>query len=81
MSEGQAKISPEMQAFLVQENARRELQQTVASLTAICWEKCVGTPGRDLSSREAACLENCAKRYIESTQFIVKYMERDSGGY
>lgn len=76
-------LSPQMQQFLVQENAKRELQQTVATLTHTCWDKCISTPGRDLSSREVACLENCARRYIETTQFVVKYFDSkaNAGGY
>ena len=30
----------------VQEQAKAQMQQTVARLTDACWEKCIGTPGR-----------------------------------
>lgn len=29
----------------VQEQAKAQMQQTVARLTDACWDKCVGTPG------------------------------------
>lgn len=31
--------------------------------------------GSYLSSREQACLDNCAKRFLETTQFVVKYFQ------
>ncbi|CAK0736909.1 hypothetical protein CVIRNUC_000823 [Coccomyxa viridis] len=69
---GEEKMSPELQQFLVQEQAKAQMQQTVARLTDACWEKCIGTPGRSLSSREEACLSDCAKRFIETTQFVIQ---------
>lgn len=68
MSGSEEKISPELQQFLLNEQAKAQMQQTVARLTDTCWDKCVGTPGRSLSSREEACLSDCAKRFIETTQ-------------
>ena len=41
-------------------------------MTDICWDKCMGNPGRSLSSREAACLSDCAKRFLDATQFCVQ---------
>lgn len=73
MSAADEKISPELQSFLVQEQAKAQMQQTVARLTDQCWEKCIGTPGRSLSSREEACLSDCAKRFIETTQVLPVY--------
>ena len=29
----------------VQEQAKAQMQQTVARLTDACWDKCIGTPG------------------------------------
>lgn len=41
----------------------------------LCWDKCMSTPGRDLSPREQACLDACAKRYMETTQFVIRHFE------
>ena len=49
-----------------------QVQQMVASLTDVCWDKCVSSPGSYLSSKENSCLENCAKRFVEVTQFILQ---------
>jgi hypothetical protein len=31
--------------------------------------------GSSLSSREQACLDNCARRFLDTTQFVVKYFQ------
>ena len=38
------------------------------STLQVCWDKCMGTPGRSLSSREQACLSECARRYLDTSQ-------------
>jgi len=49
-----------------------KIQQTVARITDVCWDTCLpGTPGRSLSSKEQACVSECAKRFIEATQFVI----------
>ncbi len=74
MSASEEKMSPELQQFLMNEQAKAQMQQTVARLTDTCWDKCAGTPGRSLSSREEACLSDCAKRFIETTQVYGGYL-------
>jgi import inner membrane translocase subunit TIM8 len=38
----------------------------------VCWDKCISSPGAYLSGRESACVENCAKRFIDATQYILQ---------
>ena len=71
-------VSPELQRFLAQEQAKAQLQRTISELTSTCWDKCVGTPGRYLGSREEACLSDCAKRFLETTQFIMQRAQQQS---
>ncbi len=56
-----------------------QIQQTVARVTEVCWDKCVGYPGRALSSRESSCMADCAKRFVETTQFIVQRFQAKAG--
>ena len=46
--------SAEMQNFLVQQQAKAQLQQTISRLTDECWGKCVGNPGKS-----APCCQGC----------------------
>lgn len=80
MASAQPKASPQLQHFIQQEQAKAQLQQTVSRLTDECWEKCVGNPGSYLSGREQSCLDNCARRFLETTQFVVKYFQAKAGG-
>ncbi|KAK2076923.1 hypothetical protein QBZ16_005151 [Prototheca wickerhamii] len=59
------KVSPHLQQFIAEEQAKAQLQQTIARLTDECWDNY-------LSSRETACLDNCARRFLDTTQFVVK---------
>ncbi|PRW39214.1 mitochondrial inner membrane translocase isoform A [Chlorella sorokiniana] len=75
MSQQQKVASPEMQQFIMQQQAKAQLQQTISRLTEECWGKCIGTPGNYMTGKEQACMDNCARRFLESTQFVVKYFQ------
>ena len=61
-----------------------QLQQTISRLTDECWDKCVSSPSTYFSGKENACLDNCAKRFMDTTQFVIKYFNsknaRTGGG-
>ena len=79
MADPGGKLTPELQEFIMKEQVRAQIQQTVARVTEVCWDKCIGTPGRSLSSREEACLSDCAKRFIETTQLVVQRFQQSQG--
>ena len=61
-----------------------QLQQTISRLTDECWDKCVSSPSTYFSGKENACLDNCAKRFMDTTQFVIKYYNSKnsrSGGF
>ncbi|KAJ4728845.1 mitochondrial import inner membrane translocase subunit TIM8 [Melia azedarach] len=65
--------SAEMQRFLSQEKEKAMLNEMVAKLTNVCWDKCItSTPGSKFSSSESACLANCAQRYLDMSVIIMK---------
>ncbi|XP_031277321.1 mitochondrial import inner membrane translocase subunit TIM8 [Pistacia vera] len=65
--------SPELQRFLNQEKEKAMVNEMVAKLTNVCWDKCItGTPGSKFSSSESACLSNCAQRYLDMSVIIMK---------
>ena len=68
--------SPQLREFIERSTEMMKLQQSVSVITETCFDTCVpGVPGRNLSSREQACLSNCARRYLETTQMLVQYLE------
>ncbi|KNA05916.1 hypothetical protein SOVF_185920 [Spinacia oleracea] len=65
--------SPELQNLLEQEKQRAMVNEMVSKMTSACWDKCVtGAPGSKFSNSEAACLQNCAQRYVEMSMLIMK---------
>ncbi|KAF4362623.1 hypothetical protein G4B88_026185 [Cannabis sativa] len=65
--------SPELLQFINQEKERAMLNEMVAKLTNVCWDKCVtGTPGSKFSNSEQTCLSNCARRYMDLSVIIMK---------
>ncbi|GAY56299.1 mitochondrial import inner membrane translocase subunit [Citrus sinensis] len=65
--------SAQMQQFLNQEKEKAMLNEMVAKLTNVCWDKCItSTPGSKFSSSESACLANCAQRYLDMSVIIMK---------
>ncbi|PPS04627.1 hypothetical protein GOBAR_AA16044 [Gossypium barbadense] len=70
--------SPDLQRFLNQEKEKAMVNEMVAKLTSVCWDKCItSTPGNKFSSSESACLSNCAQRYMDLTLIIMKRVEMD----
>ena len=67
-----ANPSPELQQFLARESQIAQVQQMISTLSDVCWDKCISSPGSYMSSKETSCLDNCAKRFVETTQFILQ---------
>nr|XP_031861427.1 uncharacterized protein CI109_003031 [Kwoniella shandongensis]KAA5528499.1 hypothetical protein CI109_003031 [Kwoniella shandongensis] len=54
----------ELEGFLEQEQAKAKLQASIHELTNTCW-----------NTGEAACLENCVDRFLDSSLYIVRQIE------
>ncbi|XP_031475074.1 mitochondrial import inner membrane translocase subunit TIM8 [Nymphaea colorata] len=65
--------SAELQRFLQQEKEKAMVNEMVGKLTSVCWDKCItSAAGSKFSSSETTCLTNCAQRYIEMSQIIMR---------
>ncbi|XP_039069389.1 mitochondrial import inner membrane translocase subunit TIM8-like [Hibiscus syriacus] len=68
--------SPDLQRFLNQEKEKAMVNEMVAKLTSVCWDKCItSTTGNKFSSSESACLSNCAQRFMDMTMIIMKRVQ------
>ncbi|EFJ40539.1 hypothetical protein VOLCADRAFT_69398 [Volvox carteri f. nagariensis] len=65
-------VSAELQQFIARESQVAQIQSMIATLTEVCWDTCIQSPGSYLSSKEQTCLENCARRFVETTQYILQ---------
>ncbi|KAF0689470.1 Aste57867_19077 [Aphanomyces stellatus] len=64
--------------IIMEEQQKVLVQQAVAKITAIAWDKCSGSkPDSSLSSSEVACIQNVTLSYLDSTMFIAR---RIAGG-
>ncbi|KAF9015356.1 Tim10/DDP family zinc finger-domain-containing protein [Cyathus striatus] len=67
----------ELSDFLEQQQTQAKFHARVHSLTSMCWDKCVtGTPSTSFSRSEESCLQNCVGRFLDSSIYIVKQVER-----
>ncbi|KAM7471552.1 hypothetical protein LguiA_009735 [Lonicera macranthoides] len=65
--------NPQLQQFINKEKEKAMVNEMVAKLTNVCWDKCItGTPGSKLSSSETSCLSNCGQRYMDLSLLIMK---------
>jgi len=60
------------QEQLMQLRAVVESQQMLVKLTGKCFDACVPTPGKDLSSSQQTCLWRCAQNMMEANMFMQK---------
>eukprot|EP00922_Rhytidocystis_sp_ex-Travisia-forbesii_P031437 GHVS01046482.1.p1 GENE.GHVS01046482.1~~GHVS01046482.1.p1 ORF type:complete len:102 (+),score=25.28 GHVS01046482.1:30-335(+) len=49
-----------------------ESQQENAKLSSKCFDRCVGSPGKNLSSGQQTCIWNCAQRFVETSHFVTR---------
>ncbi|CAH8384694.1 unnamed protein product [Eruca vesicaria subsp. sativa] len=65
--------SPELVRLLNEEEQRVMMNEAVAKLTSVCWDKCVtSAPSSKFSSSEYSCLTHCAKRYADMSMVIIR---------
>ncbi len=74
-SDAERKERQQMEGFqqaLLQEQQRAQVQGAINKLTDICFAKCVKKAESSLGSREQSCIQDCAGRYLEVSQFIMQ---------
>ncbi|KAJ0239749.1 hypothetical protein HA466_0233370 [Hirschfeldia incana] len=65
--------NPALLHFLKEEEQRVMMNEAVAKMTSVCWDKCVtSAPGSKFSSSEHSCLTHCAKRYADMSMVIIR---------
>ncbi|KAI1107242.1 Tim10/DDP family zinc finger-domain-containing protein [Jackrogersella minutella] len=61
------KDKAELRQFLANENQKARIQQTVHTLTDMCFRKCITSTIRagKLDKSEEGCMANCAARFLD----------------
>jgi import inner membrane translocase subunit TIM8 len=58
------------------EQHKAVFNELVSLITNKCFEKCVGSPGKSLSSSEQACVSQCTLRFLETNQVILQRLQQ-----
>ncbi|KAF9056369.1 Tim10/DDP family zinc finger-domain-containing protein [Panaeolus papilionaceus] len=70
----------ELSVFIEQQQAQAKVNQTIHTLTATCWDKCItGTPSSAFGRSEQNCLANCVERFLDTSLHLVKHIEEKRG--
>ncbi|PYI10089.1 hypothetical protein BO78DRAFT_394613 [Aspergillus sclerotiicarbonarius CBS 121057] len=67
----------ELSQILANETQKATIQQTVHSLSDVCWKKCITgkiTSGR-LDQAEETCAQNCVERWMDANLAVLKHLE------
>ena len=68
-----------LQGAVQQIQQQAMVQGAINKLTDICFSKCVKKPDSSLGSREQSCIQDCAARYLEVSQFIMQRATQKQG--
>ncbi|RFU35876.1 hypothetical protein B7463_g525, partial [Scytalidium lignicola] len=71
------KDKQELQQFIVNESQKARIQQSVHSLTDICWKKCVtgSIKSGKLEKGEESCTQNCVNRFLDANMTVIKHLD------
>ncbi|KAI9293342.1 putative TIM8-translocase of the mitochondrial inner membrane [Neoconidiobolus thromboides FSU 785] len=73
------KSKKELSQFIENEQAKARVQQSVHTLTDLCWDKCIRKVGNKLDSTEEGCLRNCVERFLDTSIHIVTKIQSGQG--
>ncbi|OCL09570.1 hypothetical protein AOQ84DRAFT_220646 [Glonium stellatum] len=68
----------ELQQFVVNESQKARIQQSIHSLTDVCFRKCITskiTSGK-LDRYEEPCMQNCVDRFLDANYVVLKELEK-----
>ncbi|OCK95239.1 uncharacterized protein K441DRAFT_556529 [Cenococcum geophilum 1.58] len=68
----------ELQQFVVNESQKARIQQSIHSLTDICFRKCITSKisSGKLDRYEEPCMQNCVDRFMDANYVVLKELEK-----
>ena len=67
----------EMQQVILEEQQRVLIQQAIAKITALAWDKCSASkPDAELSYKEKDCIKNVTRAYLDTSMFVVHRLNK-----
>jgi len=84
MEEQLNQLTPEQRQAVMakaQQEANQSIMQAmVQKMVKNCYDKCAGSSGDKLDSREQACLASCQDKYLETRAQVQAALEQRQGG-
>lgn len=78
-----AQLTPEQrQAIMLkaqQEANQQVMSEMMKDMVGQCFDKCAGTSGDKLDSREQSCLAMCQDRYLETRAHVQEALSKRQG--
>ncbi|KAJ9072044.1 Mitochondrial import inner membrane translocase subunit tim8 [Entomophthora muscae] len=71
----------ELTKFIENEQSKARIQQSVHTMTDLCWDKCITKIGNRLDSNEESCLKNCVERFLDTSIFIVSKLQKQGNQF
>ncbi|THW40653.1 hypothetical protein D6D22_05741 [Aureobasidium pullulans] len=68
----------DLQQFVVNETQKARIQQSIHSLTDVCFRKCITgkiSAGK-LDRSEEPCMQNCVDRFMDANLVVIKNLEQ-----
>ncbi|KAF2434730.1 putative mitochondrial intermembrane space translocase subunit Tim10 [Tothia fuscella] len=67
----------ELQQFIKNETQKSNIQQSIHSLTDMCFRKCITAKPSSgkLDKYEEPCMQNCVDRFMDANNLILKQLE------
>ncbi|KAK4957817.1 Mitochondrial import inner membrane translocase subunit tim8 [Elasticomyces elasticus] len=68
----------ELQQFVVNESQKARIQQSIHSLTDICFRKCITAKmsSGKLDRTEEPCMQNCVDRFMDANMTVLRQLEQ-----
>lgn len=71
----------ELKRFIENEQSKARIQQSVHTMTDLCWDKCITKIGNRLDNGEEKCLKNCVDRFLDTSMFIVSKLQKQGNQF
>ncbi|OQS04974.1 Mitochondrial Protein Translocase (MPT) Family [Thraustotheca clavata] len=63
--------------IIMEEQRKVLVQQAIANMTAIAWDKCsAAKPDSSLSNAEVTCIHNVVASYLDASQFVIRKLNK-----
>ncbi|KAK4622199.1 Mitochondrial import inner membrane translocase subunit TIM8 [Fulvia fulva] len=73
-----AQDKQQLNQFVINESQKAQIQQTIHSLTDVCFRKCITSKisAGTLDRSEEPCMRNCVDRFMDANMTVIRHLEQ-----